>query len=242
MCGIFFSICKNDYYKPDRITVNRLKARGPDSFHLLNIRAPEKHGLDRVSADPQKGNFYLTFVSTVLSLRGDYVQTQPLIDAATQSVFCWNGEAWKIDGHDFAGNDTYQIFQLFLKTLRSPSRILSNSQPESAGIGASSLLQRLTHVSGPYSFILYDAISSRIIYGRDCLGRRSLLIKHEDDDLVISSIRDDVQSTGWSEVATNGIQIIDLKSGTTTSICLSWDSKPSSLVSRPDQMARATGS
>jgi len=223
MCGIFFSISKSDYCKPDRETVERLKARGPDSYQEHSIKV-FRRTTSEGSNEPEPADLYLTFVSTVLALRGDHVQAQPLIDRQTESIFCWNGEAWKFDDKDFSENDTYHIFKLLLEVLRP----VSPSAPESDALNVATnealdlLLLTFSRISGPYSFLFFDHVSSRVIYGRDCLGRRSLLNKCNGDDFVLSSVRDNSPSSTWSEVDTAGIYIIDLNTAPDQPFCLAW--------------------
>ncbi|KAJ6014670.1 hypothetical protein N7540_009261 [Penicillium herquei] len=196
MCGIFFSLSSGTN-SPSSETQALLEKRGPDSCKTHTVHK-------EISApDGQLLTYHLTFISTVLSLRGDHVYTQPLIDPASRSVLCWNGEAWKIAGERVSGNDTEHILSLFLQAVavndddrRSPAHKLGEA---------------VASISGPFAFVFYDAPNSRIFFSRDCLGRRSLLQGYDDDGtLKICSICDGSSSTCFQEVGFSGVYMIDL--------------------------------
>ncbi|KZM25475.1 uncharacterized protein EKO05_0008983 [Ascochyta rabiei] len=191
MCGIFFSLSRHGYVAPDDNTATRLHNRGPDHT-----------GLHQVVLSPQQ--HHATFLSTVLSLRGTSLVPQPLLDKVAGSVLCWNGEAWSIHGHAVAGNDAELVFDLLLKTCAS------TSSPSDA---TASVLQLLSAIRGPYAIVFFDAVNRRIFYGRDCLGRRSLLKKSTTDGtLVLSSVCDNATGDAWAEVEADGVYVMDLTS------------------------------
>jgi asparagine synthetase B (glutamine-hydrolysing) len=69
----------------------------------------------------------------------------------------------------------------------------------------------LSSIRGPYAFVFYDAVHRRVYYGRDCLGRRSLLRKTtQDNSLVLSSVCDNASGDTWAEVEADGIYVVDL--------------------------------
>ncbi|KAJ9294472.1 hypothetical protein DTO271G3_6740 [Paecilomyces variotii] len=199
MCGIFFSLSTSGPVLPAEETATLLRNRGPDSFrtHTIQLgKPPGQDSFDKLS---------LTFISTVLALRGDHVHAQPLVDDASKSVLCWNGEAWKISDDTVQGNDTELIFSLFLECVKVNGD--AASPPDSLG----RICNLVNSISGPFSFVFYDGINSRIYYSRDCLGRRSLLQGvDEEGNLRICSICDGTSSTHFEEVDTNGLHMIDL--------------------------------
>ncbi|KAJ5532546.1 hypothetical protein N7494_009098 [Penicillium frequentans] len=193
MCGIFFSLSAAPIL-PTPETRSLLEKRGPDCC--------QTHTLHKEISTPDEGpqSFHLTFISTVLALRGDHVYKQPLIDQATQSVLCWNGEAWKIAGERVSGNDTEHILSLFLRAVAGDR----NGAAHRLGEAAAS-------ISGPFAFVFYDATNSRLFFSRDCLGRRSLLQGYEEDGtLKICSLCDGSSSVHFEEVGFDGIYMIDL--------------------------------
>ncbi|KAH8697465.1 asparagine synthase [Talaromyces proteolyticus] len=209
MCGIFFSLSASQHVYPTEKTVAWLQNRGPDNYqtHQVQLNCP---------ADPQgvgelaTTTVYLTFISTVLGLRGDHVTSQPLVDADSRSVLCWNGEAWKVRGETVEGNDTELVFRRLIEASK-----LRNGDNESEVDQATKTIVRLTNIinniTGPFSFVFYDGFHGRIFFGRDCLGRRSLL--HSRDEigtLKICSTCDGTPSVPFEEVETDGIYTIDL--------------------------------
>jgi asparagine synthetase B (glutamine-hydrolysing) len=132
--------------------------------------------------------------STVLSLRGDSITKQPFVDSSTGSVLCWNGEAWRIGGDAVQGNDGAALFSL-LQAANHPAAVL--------GI--------LRSVEGPFAFVYLDKPAQKLYYGRDRLGRRSLLRSMDQmtGDLAICSISESTKSS-WLEVAANAIHVVDL--------------------------------
>jgi asparagine synthetase B (glutamine-hydrolysing) len=206
MCGIYFSLSASKSVLPNDKTQFWLRSRGPDNFQSHNVQLELPSGLDSVGTQ----NVFLTFISTVLALRGDHVQPQPLIDADSQSVLCWNGEAWKVSGEPVEGNDTELIF----KRLIEASRRRSINEKESQAATDGSLMRLTTFVSsitGPFSFVFYDGSHSRLFFSRDCLGRRSLLHGRDDfGNLKICSVYDGMSSASFEEVETDGLHMIDL--------------------------------
>ena len=57
----------------------------------------------------------------------------------------------------------------------------------------------LSVVAGPYAFVFHDEVNSRLYFGRDFLGRRSLLWRVSTaGDIFLCSIADNQTSAGWS--------------------------------------------
>ncbi|KLJ10889.1 asparagine synthase (glutamine-hydrolysing) [Blastomyces silverae] len=211
MCGIFFSLSAREYVQPDEETTQLLQNRGPDSFkrHTIQLHRPKEAGQD---PEDIPASLYLTYISTVLALRGDHLQVQPLVDSASRSVLCWNGEAWKIHNNPVQGNDAQFVFQLLLKAVqpsKSPNGLLPSQTAESQ------CLVKVAHtvgaISGPFSFVFYDGYHQRVFYGRDRLGRRALLSGWDSTgSFKIASICDGTSSKHFEEVETDGIHMIDL--------------------------------
>lgn len=205
MCGIFCSISLDVAVKPDQQTLENLRARGPDSIKEHVVVLP-------TSREDINGpeTLTLTFVSTVLALRGDQIQDQPLVDAATASVLCWNGEAWKVDNSIVAGNDTCRVFELLLAASNA-------SQPRGE------ILKMLTSIAGPFAFVYFDANSSTLYYGRDKLGRRSLMISRDAaSSIVISSNSTNSNYSTCNEIDTTAIYALELLHGHTEPEMLLW--------------------
>lgn len=142
-----------------------------------------------------ESSLHLTLTSTVLSLRGDHLAKQPLEDAESRSVLCWNGEAWKLGGKPVEGNDGEAVLAL----LTAASRSVNHED---------SVLDALRSIDGPFAFIFLDKRAKKLYYGRDRLGRRSLLLKR-GDEFLLSSITE-APAVGWAEVEADGCYTIRL--------------------------------
>lgn len=184
---------------PSQETSTLLEKRGPDSYRIHTV-SREAKTQDGVS---QGLTYHLTFISTVLSLRGDYVSHQPLVDATTDSVLCWNGEAWKIAGQPISGNDTARVFDLLLQAVSGASDRKHAAHNVAEAVGS---------ISGPFAFVFYDATNAQLFFSRDCLGRRSLLQGwDQNDDLKICSLCDGSSASEYfEEVGFDGVYMIDL--------------------------------
>ena len=201
MCGIYCSISDGQHVLPSKTEHNLLKLRGPDSCNTIR-RTVYGHS----STNPH----YLTFCASVLSLRGSHLVQQPIEDPVSESLLCWNGEAWRYDGKEVQGNDAQFIFHLLLEAAKEASA--------GAGVASSDLegsvgrvLSVVGMISGPFAFVFYDSRSKRILLGRDILGRRALLTTTATDgNIIISSVSGDSTSDDWKEVEADGIYIIDL--------------------------------
>lgn len=196
MCGIFVSLSSKPK-SPTQETRTLLEKRGPDSIQTHTVCRTTK----AQDGAAEALTHHLTFLSTVLSLRGDHVYSQPFVDPDTQSVLCWNGEAWKIAGERVRCNDTALVFDLFLRAIRGGRQDAAHR-----------LAEAVASISGPFAFVVYDAVHSRLFFSRDCLGRRSLLQGFDEDgDLKICSLCDGSPSTLFEEVGFSGIYMIDLE-------------------------------
>jgi asparagine synthetase B (glutamine-hydrolysing) len=190
MCGIFSAVSRTAAQAPSEQVLELLKHRGPD--HLgEHLTAYEAH----------ESKISLRFVSTVLALRGDHVASQPLVDATSGSSLSWNGEAWKISGKPVEGNDGEAILKLLCEAA-------SNSSSEDA---VTKTLGVLRSISGPFAFVYFDKAHGLLYYGRDRLGRRSLLVDVEraSGSFYISSVADSTLGN-WREVEADGIYVLAL--------------------------------
>jgi len=218
MCGIYFSLSRSGHVGPNAGIEQLLKNRGPDSIG-------EHRALISAESNSDQGSsvqLHATFVSTVLALRGTAIVEQPLKDDETGSALCWNGEAWSIHGHlnSIPGNDSQEVFALLLQA----SHV---SSPDGKSSSVERVLGILSAIRGPYAFVFYDAKNKFLFFGRDCLGRRSLLRQSTSDHrLVLSSVRDSTSSDKWAEVEPDGIYMIDLKSSHSTDGVLSLNHIP----------------
>lgn len=193
MCGIHACISRVGPQRPSQALQDALHNRGPD--HLGRSKVEQSFPSNICST-------WLSFTSTVLALRGDHTTEQPFQDHVTDSVLCWNGEAWKIKGEVVMGNDGQAVFDLLCSTSQSMA-----SGPESI----TAVLQAIRSISGPFAFVFYDNARGLVYFGRDRLGRRSLLYDYEDISgaLQLASIAEPTGGS-WKEVEADAVYILDL--------------------------------
>ncbi|KZF26434.1 asparagine synthase related protein [Xylona heveae TC161] len=207
MCGIHFSIGRHAYCPPDDNVAQLLVNRGPDSIKTHNIKV----NVDRCTDSSTE--CYLSFTSTVLALRGDHVTVQPLVDTKTGSVLCWNGEAWKIE-ETISGNDAEAVFQLLLHASSQDFQFQksANGGANSPSLASPGIVNAINSISGPFAFVFFDATNQRIFFSRDCLGRRSLLSKADQNhSFTVSSICNGSLDKTWLEVEADGVYVVSLK-------------------------------
>ncbi|XP_069471734.1 asparagine synthetase domain-containing protein 1-like isoform X1 [Ambystoma mexicanum] len=142
------------------------------------------------------------FSGHVLHLRGQ-LTLQPLQDEYN-NVFLWNGEVFGGVNVGAMDNDTRIMFH-HLSSCNSESGILS----------------LLESVRGPWAFIYYQASSHCLWFGRDFMGRRSLLWQFNHDlqkAMCLTSVNIPLSESDseWQEVPASGIFRIDLKACVST--------------------------
>jgi len=192
MCGIYCAISRHGFTPLTASLKSILQSRGPDCFQYITHEVR-----DSSTNDPK---VFLSITSTVLALRGNSVISQPLLHEAVGSFFCWNGEAWKFNGQELSGNDSQIVFAHLLDAV-------NGSNMSSAHV---KIIDALGQINGPYAFVFYDSRHKKLYFGRDCLGRRSLLrSSNARGDLLLSSVSDLSISDQWVEVEADGVNFID---------------------------------
>ncbi|KAL8964776.1 MAG: hypothetical protein Q9183_004225, partial [Haloplaca sp. 2 TL-2023] len=137
------------------------------------------------------------------------------------SILCWNGEAWSIDGQAVKGNDAVAVFDLLLQATH-PNESPAPRNPQAV---SEAVVNALNRVQGPYAFIFYSPENGKIFYGRDVLGRRSLLMSDgQDGNIMISSVCTGNSSGNWTEVEANGIYVLEMSNESPNPIrtCVPW--------------------
>jgi len=222
MCGIYLAVSRTGHVLPTAKISALLASRGPDSIRYLTYRQPlvgqpagSQPGVGTVSIDTDNvSEVFITCVSSVLSLRGYQTVDQPLtgpiqehesLASPVPSFLCWNGEAWTFAGTSIQGNDSEHVLRLL-------SHICHFSTSFSPEMQERAVAEALSAYAGPYAFAYYDSVNQKLYYGRDFLGRRSLLYRvTEAGELIISSVGDGI-GVGWQEVEADGIYHVDLSS------------------------------
>ncbi|KAM0790810.1 hypothetical protein ACM66B_004656 [Microbotryomycetes sp. NB124-2] len=129
------------------VLTEAVKPRGPDSHQTVIKRLKSKSGVE----------WEMRFFASVLHMRGEHVTVQPF-RADNGDVFLWNGEVFdglEVQSHE---NDGQILFDLIQRE------------------GPSNFFACMRNIEGPYSFVYYQAVHQRLYFGRDPLGRRSLLV------------------------------------------------------------------
>lgn len=199
MCGIFCSISRQSHVQPDPAVRDLLQRRGPDS--LGHVTSTYSTPVSR----HENEDVHLTFVSTVLSLRGSQTVTQPFQDPEASGIICWNGEAWSIGNHHTSGNDTAATYDLLQLAINSHEPLTFPTQELDL------VVDSLATVAGPYAFVFYSIATGKLYFGRDFLGRRSLLYRVLGSELMLSSVTSgSVDDGDWMEVEADGVYCLDL--------------------------------
>lgn len=131
-------------------------------------------------------------VGCVLAIRGPFIVKQPIGDNNLKLL--WNGEVYGNNvfsdvNYELNDNDTQQIFENLKKV-----------HP----------LQVFSEIEGCFAFVVWK--NEEVWFGRDFLGRRSLVISRTDKDFTISSIGPGL------DVPTGGIFRISLKDNSCTMV------------------------
>ncbi|KAK9474812.1 asparagine synthase-domain-containing protein [Dipodascopsis tothii] len=138
----------------------------------------------------------LAAVSSVLALRG--VVPQPL--EAGPAFLQFNGELYTATTPDAARLETENDGAVLLEW-----------------IGRLGVLAALQAVRGEYAFVYFDGAT--LWYGRDCIGRRSL-VATVDGPLAVASVPP-APGAGWAEVPAGAVVALDL--ATMAAQTHSWD-------------------
>lgn len=198
MCGIYCSIAV-EYPPSDSDTAfeKLLKQRGPDYYGRVD------HTFRIQRQDGEWVTLYITLATSVLALRTEEDRLpvkQPLNLEGERGVLCWNGEAWTYDSEIITGSDTRFVAQRL-------SRVSSDNCSFHHDT-----MDVLSKVRGPFAFIYWNRATDTIYFGRDCVGRRSLLRTiARDGMIVLASVADFSVADTWEEVDADGIYTIDLK-------------------------------
>ncbi|KAK2138751.1 hypothetical protein LSH36_2477g00006, partial [Paralvinella palmiformis] len=182
MCGICVFL-SNNTCQDDKIKIEHcLKSSS------LSCRGPDiQNTVEKVLTPSTYGVFY----GSTLHFRG-LLSPQPLQDRHG-NIFLWNGEIFgglKVSPGD---NDGMVLLNLLADCDDNED-----------------LLQLFSKIEGPWTFIYWKARSKQLWFGRDVLGRRSLLYhKEADKSFALASVAIK-EWLPWQEVPALGIFCITL--------------------------------
>ncbi|KAF9916373.1 hypothetical protein BX616_003924 [Lobosporangium transversale] len=166
MCGILFGIQRTKdvsslEYSRTWSTLQELNARrGPSAQDTHSVKIDQ----DYTQCGDVGSGKEMTFYGAVLHLRGDRVTRQPHV-SKTGNILLWNGEIFDgifVDHHENDGEVLMTKLEAF-------------SQTDNVQSHTNRILQVMASIEGPYAFVYFHALTRTIHFGRDCLGRRSLL-------------------------------------------------------------------
>ncbi|KAL2267105.1 hypothetical protein VTJ83DRAFT_4382 [Remersonia thermophila] len=205
----------------------------PPLKHRLLARGPDHFGQVLCTATPGSTTWSLRFTSSVLALRGDHVARQPLVASwdgnvssadpgssapGSGSVLCWNGEAWHVDGGKRVVEAEENDGEVVLGRLVAAAAAAAAAAPAASVSAAErehAVLDVLRGIEGPFAFVFFDAASGSVFFGRDRLGRRSLLQRRPPSGgLELCSVAgEDGAGDGWTEVEADGVYVLRLGDG-----------------------------
>ncbi|EGG14893.1 hypothetical protein DFA_10766 [Cavenderia fasciculata] len=215
----------------------RLYNRGPDSLkiHQFNL------SINNNNKDCNNNNVEITMISSVLGMRGP-LTIQPVVDD-DGNILMWNGEIF--GGYDIGVNDNDTSLLIDRLNRIDHHHHINNNENDTDNIESNSnnireIVNTLVKIQGPFAFVYWNSKSRRLWFGRDVLGRRSLLVNRSNDRFILSSIGsfpqgiDDSKSLPkWDEVNTFGLYSIQLPSEINNNIVYlerhSWDNSKDKL-------------
>lgn len=148
------------------------------------------------------------FRGWVLWTQGASMTPQPLREAG--NVLLWNGDIFSGPLEQTSISDTQALYSALQET--------------------KNVVQTLSLIEGPYSFIYYQKSSQFLYFGRDFIGRHSLLMKiiPEQKSLIISSVASG-NLDNYIEVPALGIFMIDLKKDYLNLTLFPWRDSPEAI-------------
>lgn len=160
-------------------------------------RGPDRTDIQTTAVAP---SVTIETASTILSLRGASPNNGdgllPDHKPCSRSVLIFNGEIYDgfEDGVSPTVCDTQQLHTLLDRTVDN----------------AGDLLSVLDTLRGPWALAFWHPALKRLYFGRDCIGRRSLLISAVDDShIVITSVPCAERRHGFMEIPPVGLLFLD---------------------------------
>lgn len=173
-----------------------LQKRGPDYTELFSIEASTTHSGTGDSATP----FTIEAAYSVLSIRGSAPNASKISNQvsgakASSTVLLFNGEIYEgLENQDESVSDTDRLHVLLNQTLAQKKDIL----------------QTLDALRGPWALIFWHEPTKRLYFGRDFLGRRSLMINVEaGSHVTITSAPPAHLRQHFVELPPNGLACLD---------------------------------
>lgn len=129
----------------------------------------------------------MLFAASVLWLQGQQIISQPLEN--DKSIFIYNG--------DIFGGDVIKLDDI--KNDGDTLHFRNSFE------NANNVIELLTKLEGPYSFMYLNKVSKELYFGRDPYGRRSLLLGRHNKIIVVCSVAKRGTDFEFIELPTIGI-------------------------------------
>ncbi|CAF0869194.1 unnamed protein product [Adineta ricciae] len=171
----------------------------PIDYTPLNARGPDfqkQYGPIALTPD-----LYVTFAVSVLSIRG-FKQEQPFVDD-DGNILIYNGEIYEAPFQiKESDNDGVLLFEHFKQCSTDMD-----------------ICQLISQLEGCFAFIYYQKQTNCLYYGRDRLGRRSLMYSMIDDNqsnlkMILTSVR--LQQFSYTELDSSILHKLSVKSTNST--------------------------
>ncbi|GLV40605.1 uncharacterized protein CBL_04407 [Carabus blaptoides fortunei] len=199
MCGIFCAVTGSSC--PD--SKENLETTYEKCKENVQRRGPDANS----SVFTAINEWNLLLASSVLWLQGTELTKQPI--QTEKSWFLYNGDIF--DSDILSGAERQQ---------NGDTKPLLNAVENSLDP-----MCALSKMRGPFAFILIDKRHQKLYFARDTYGRRSLLIGHQNNQLVLTSVAVRHEELKLIELPALGIFCIDLTLNNLNSITLSpWRS------------------
>ncbi|XP_014478031.1 PREDICTED: asparagine synthetase domain-containing protein 1 [Dinoponera quadriceps] len=184
-------------------TIYQADSEGSEQWNickdLIAARGPDYLADKHVSLSCEWQGY---FAGSVLWMQGPSIMTQPSLDR-NGNLLLWNGDL-------FSGC-------LAKDDICDTSTVLDEFQ------STTDIIPVLRKIEGPYSLIYYQKSSSILYFGRDIIGRHSLLLKvdNETNSLTLTSVASKIMK-GIVEVPAIGIFAMNLNSSRINLACYPW--------------------
>ena len=178
MCGIALGVWHHEDTQPHDAwasVINQIQRRGRDACDSV--------------AGTQNGTRWELHAS-VLCLRGKELTPQPITSQDGHLHLAWNGQIFSSEHED----------DPLLDMEKNDGAIIMTRLEEHADQIPDVLVSTLSAVDGPYAFVLVDTRNACIYYGRDPLGRRSLLHTTTQGAWHLASVSGAAWKAHWKEV------------------------------------------
>lgn len=143
----------------------------------------------------QKGEYSLLFANSLLQLQGYQDRDPCLRDADSGSILLWNGEVYSGLHHTVEENDGVVLFHNLISCQTTHD-----------------IVSTFSRIRGPWSVIYFDGVANVVWFGRDFMGRKSLLFQRSEKGglLITSTASKRDGETEFREVPP-GLYRLDLK-------------------------------